>query len=161
MARAAPQRINQAWGQACWAGLLGTIEPMLLRDAEAMGMACGLELPVPYLDHQLMEIALRMPLRYQRAGKGLLRQACGELLPPGNLKQQNLGLGLPMAVWMNSALREMCLFRLNCLLQSGWLHPAWIHQQWQAFETNQLHWKPAWTLVVLGTFSLRETNLKT
>jgi hypothetical protein len=50
-----------------------------------------------------VKIALRMPQRYQRAGKGLLRQACGELLPPGHLKRQNLGLGLPMAVWMNGA----------------------------------------------------------
>ena len=116
---------------------------------------------MPYLDHQLVEIALRMPQRYQRVGKGLLRQACGELLPAGHLKQPNLGLGLPMAAWMNGPLREMCLSHLNCLQQSGWLHPAWIRQQWQAFETNQLHWKRAWNLVVLGACSLRETNLKT
>ena len=156
-----PQRISQAWGQARWAELFGTTEPMLLRDADAMGMACGLELRVPYLDHQLVEIALRMPQRYQCAGKGLLRQACGELLPPGHLKQPNLGLGLPMAAWMNGPLREMCLFHLSCLQQSGLLHPAWIRQQWQSFEANQLHWKRAWILVSLGAFSLHETNFKT
>ena len=60
----APQRITQAWGQTSWADLFGYTEPMLLRDSDAMSMACGLELRVPFVNHQLVEIALRMLQRF-------------------------------------------------------------------------------------------------
>ena len=69
--QSAPQRITQAWGQTSWAELFGYTEPMLLRDSDAMSMACGLELRVPFLDHQLVEIALRMPQRFQKPGKAI------------------------------------------------------------------------------------------
>jgi asparagine synthase (glutamine-hydrolysing) len=152
----APQRITQAWGQTSWAELFGYTEPMLLRDSDAMSMACGLELRVPFMDHQLVEIALRMPQRFQRPGKGLLRQACADLFPPGYMNRPKQGFALPMAAWMRGPLLELCRSRLESLRQSGWLNPAWISQQWQAFEAGQLNWPRAWSLVVLGEFAHRE-----
>jgi asparagine synthase (glutamine-hydrolysing) len=152
----APQRITQAWGQTSWAELFGYAEPMLLRDSDAMSMACGLELRVPFLDHQLVEIALRMPQRFQRPGKGLLRQACADLFPPGYLDRPKQGFALPMGGWMGGALRPLCLSRLEALEQSRWLDASWIRQQWHAFEAGQLNWPRAWSLVVLGEFAQRE-----
>jgi asparagine synthase (glutamine-hydrolysing) len=152
----APQRITQAWGQTSWAELFGYTEPMLLRDSDAMSMACGLELRVPFMDHQLVEIALRMPQRFQRPGKKLLRQACADLFPPGYTNRPKQGFALPMAVWMRGPLLELCRSRLEGLQQSGWLDTAWISQQWQAFEAGQLNWSRAWSLVVLGEFAQRE-----
>jgi hypothetical protein len=61
-----------------------------------------------------------------------------------------------MAAWMRGPLLELCRSRLEGLQQSGWLDPAWISQQWQAFEAGQLNWPRAWSLVVLGEFAQRE-----
>jgi asparagine synthase (glutamine-hydrolysing) len=152
----APQRITQAWGQTTWAELFGYTEPMLLRDSDGMSMACGLELRVPFLDHQLVEIALRMPQRFQRPGKLLLRQACADLFPPGYLDRPKRGFALPMEAWMLGPLRPLCLSRLAALEQSGWLDASWIIQQWQAFEAGQLNWPRVWSLVVLGEFNKTE-----
>jgi asparagine synthase (glutamine-hydrolysing) len=152
----APQRITQAWGQTSWAELFGTTEPMLLRDSDVMSMACGLELRVPFLDHQFVEITLRMPQRYHRPGKKILRQACEDLFPTGYLDLPKQGFALPMASWMRGPLKELCLARLQALRQTGWLDPAWIRQQWQAFEAGQLNWPKAWSLVLLGEFAQRE-----
>ena len=152
----APQRITQGWGQTSWAELFGYAEPMLLRDSDVLSMACGLELRVPFLDHQLVEIALRMPQRFQRPGKQLLRQACADLFPPGYLNQPKQGFALPMDAWMRGPLHHLCQSRLQALEQSGWLNPPWIRQQWQAFEAGQLNWPRAWNLVVLGEFAQRE-----
>jgi asparagine synthase (glutamine-hydrolysing) len=152
----APQRITQAWGQTSWAELFGYTEPMLLRDSDVMSMASGLELRLPFMDHQFVEIALRMPQRFQRPGNGLLLTACADLFPPGYLNRPNQGLALPMAAWMRAPLLELCRSRLEVLQQSGWLDPAWISQQWQAFEAGQLNWPRAWSLVVLGEFAQRE-----
>jgi asparagine synthase (glutamine-hydrolysing) len=152
----APQRITQAWGQTSWAELFGYAEPMLLRDSDGMSMACGLELRVPFLDHHLVEISLRMPQRFQRPGKGLLRQACADVFPPGYLDRPKQGFTLPMAAWMLGPLLPLCLSRLQSLEQVGWLDAGWINQQWQAFEDGQLNWPRAWSLVVLGEFAQRE-----
>jgi asparagine synthase (glutamine-hydrolysing) len=148
-----PQHITQAWGQTSWAELFGYTEPMLLRDSDMMSMASGLELRVPFLDHQLVEIALRMPQRFHRPGKLLLRQACADLFPSGYLNRSKQGFSLPMAAWMRGPLRELCRLRLEALQEIDMLDSDWISDQWQAFENGQLHWTRAWTLVVLGQFT--------
>lgn len=156
--QSAPQRITQAWGQTSWAELFGYTEPMLLRNSDAMSMACGLELRVPFLDHQLVEIALRMPQRYQNPGKSLLRKACADLFPARYLNRPKQGFTLPMDAWMRGPLRQLCLGRLETLQQADWLDPAWILNQWHAFDNCQLHWARAWSLVVLGEFARRDAQ---
>jgi asparagine synthase (glutamine-hydrolysing) len=154
-----PQHITQGWGQSSWAEIFGTTEPMLLRDSDGMSMTCGLELRVPFLDHRMVEIALRMPKRYQRPGKRLLRAACQDLFPAGYLDHPKQGFTLPMRTWMLGPLRTHCESRLEALQMSGWLEPGWITRQWNSFEGQQLHWNRAWSLVVLGEWALREQHL--
>lgn len=152
------QRITQPWGQVSWAELFGYTEPMLLRDSDVMSMACGLELRVPFLDHQLVEIALRMPQRYHKHGKSLLRQACADLFPAGYLSRPKQGFALPMDAWMRGPLRQLCLGRLESLQQADWVDSAWIKSQWQCFDAGQIHWTRVWSLVVLGEFARRDVQ---
>ncbi|MFN7634642.1 MAG: asparagine synthase-related protein, partial [Acetobacteraceae bacterium] len=56
-----------------WAALFGSREPRLLRDSDVFSMASSLELRVPFLDHRLVELALRLPQRFHGPAKGLLR----------------------------------------------------------------------------------------
>jgi asparagine synthetase B (glutamine-hydrolysing) len=150
-----PQRITQGWGQISWADLFGTTEPLLLRDSGALSLAAGLELRMPFLDHRIVEIALRMPQRYQRPGNGLLQSACQDLLPAGYPDRAQQGFSLPMRAWMLGPLSSLCHSRLEDLQASGWLQPAWVNHQWQAFESGHLHWSCAWCLVVLGQWAMR------
>lgn len=153
-----PERITQGWGKTSWAELFGTIEPMLLRDADAISTACGLEIRLPYLDHRIAEIALRMPQRFQSPGQRLLRDACIDLFPPGYVDRPKQRSSLPMASWMRGSLRDHCQARLEVLQHSGWLDPQWIIRQWQTFEAGQLPWHRVWTLVVLGQFCLQHPD---
>lgn len=145
-----PARIIQAWGKTCWLNLFLNTEPTLLRDADAAGIDCGLQLRLPYLDHRIVEIALRMPQRFQLSGDGLLFLACRDILPPGHLPRRRPSFTLPMEAWMLGPLRDHCRFRLDALRASGWLNPSWIDGQWQAFERGQIHWHRAWSLMMLG-----------
>lgn len=151
----ASQRISQAWGQTSWSELFGYTEPMLLRDSDVMSMACGIELRVPFLDHQLVETALRMPQYFQSHGKTLLRQSCADLFPRGYLNRPKQGFALPMSTWMRGPLQAMCQHRLNSLKASGLIHPQWIDNQWSRFIKQELNWPIPWCLVVLGEFHLR------
>jgi asparagine synthase (glutamine-hydrolysing) len=111
---------------------------------------------VPFLDHRIVEIALRMPQRFQHPGSALLLQACADLFPPGYMERPRQGISLPMAAWMRGPLRELCQIRLDALKASGWLDQAWIAGQWQAFEAGQIRWSRTWRLVVLGELASRE-----
>lgn len=150
-----PARITQGWGQISWAELFGYCEPMLLREADAPGMVSRLELRMPFLDHRLVEIALRLPQRFQSPGNGLLKSACADLFPPCYFDGPKHRYALPMARWMRGPLREHCRSRLQALQASCWLDAGWISEQWQAFEAGRLAWPQAWSLVVLGEFSSR------
>lgn len=152
---APPVPLAQGFAQISWAELFGYCEPMLLRDSDVFSMASSLELRVPFLDHRLVETALRLPQRVHGPAKGLLREACRDLFPAGYLNRPKQGFTLPMRPWMLGPLRSLCLDRLDALEASGWLDPRWIHRQWQAFEGDQLRWTRAWNLVVLGEFAAR------
>ena len=128
---------------------------MLLRDSDVFSMASSLELRVPFLDHRLVELALRLPQRFHGPAKGLLREACLDLFPPNYLNRPKQGFTLPMRPWMLGPLRELCENRIERLQASGSLDPLWVRRQWEAFEADQLRWTRAWNLVVLGEFARR------
>lgn len=151
-----PSRITQQWGRISYAELFAYTEPMLLRDSDVMSMASSLELRVPFLDHRIVELALRMPQRFQRCGKQLLRETFSDLFPVDYLHQPKRGFGLPMSLWIQGPLRTACIARLERLKDSGLLTPTWVDAQWLSFLAGHLHWTRIWSLIVLGEFSLRE-----
>ncbi len=58
---------------------------LFLKRADALGMAHSLELRVPFLDRQIVELASRIPAHlmvHSRTEKYILRQAFAPLLPP-------------------------------------------------------------------------------
>lgn len=149
---------DNPWSTISLAELYGYTEPMLLRDSDMMSMACGLELRVPFLDQRLVEFCMRLPQRFQSPGKSLLRQSCQDLFPLGYLERHKQGFLLPMRRWMLGPLHDLCLDRLDCLVNSQLLNSSWIQRQWQLFEVGQLSWTRVWTLVVLGEFAYRQVN---
>jgi asparagine synthase (glutamine-hydrolysing) len=54
-----------------------------VKRVDNMTMAWGLEARVPFLDHQLVELAARIPAQYKLAegGKGVLKQAARSVIP--------------------------------------------------------------------------------
>jgi asparagine synthase (glutamine-hydrolysing) len=154
-----PHPSFDTWGMCTWAELFGYTEPMLLRDADVMSMACGLEIRVPYLDYRIVEFALFTARRFQRPGKYLLRSAFSDLFPPRYLSREKQGFALPMKAWMLGPLRPLCRTRLEFLRDSGCLDPTWIAQQWASFEAGYLNWPRAWSLVVLGEFAYRDSTI--
>ena len=54
-----------------------------VKRVDNMSMAWGLEARVPFLDHELVELAARMPARHKLAsgGKGILKDAARQVIP--------------------------------------------------------------------------------
>ena len=144
--------LPHSWSKICWAELFSYTEPMLLRDADVMSMSHGLEVRVPFLDHRLVEFALRLPKSHHRLHKKLLYDSCSDILPTDFRLRPKKGFYLPMREWMLGPLLPLCNSKLLSLCDSGSLNPIWVNQVWSDFVCGAEHWTKAWALVVLGEF---------
>ena len=136
--------------QVSWGELQGYMMPMLLRDSDQMSMAVGLELRVPFLDHELVEGVLRIPQRYKQGTgtKPLLVEAFRADLLPEVYNRPKQGFALPMDKWIRGPLHNFT--RDGIQHSSEWLGLQEPLQNWQAFVAGKLHWTRIWGWVTLG-----------
>jgi len=75
----------------------------LLMKQDNMSMAASLESRVPFLDHDLVEFAMRIPRKFQLSGltgKRILKKAVADLLPRSIINQPKLGFPTPWPGWL-------------------------------------------------------------
>jgi asparagine synthase (glutamine-hydrolysing) len=75
----------------------------LLMKQDNMSMAASIESRVPFLDHVLVEWAMRVPAKIQihgTAGKRILKKAMEGLLPDSILYRPKLGFPTPWSGWL-------------------------------------------------------------
>jgi asparagine synthase (glutamine-hydrolysing) len=80
----------------------------LLPKVDRMAMAHGLEVRSPFLDHELVEFALRLPRATRVRGmsrKRAIKAAAADLLPPEILDRRKRGFGVPLDRWFRTDLR--------------------------------------------------------
>jgi asparagine synthase (glutamine-hydrolysing) len=73
-------------------------------------MANSLEARSPFLDHEVMEFAARLPVDLKLRGKQakyLLKRAFPEMLPAENVSRRKMGFGVPVGEWFRSSLRSL------------------------------------------------------
>ncbi len=90
----------------------------LLMKQDNMSMAASIESRVPFLDHELVEFAMRIPqnlLVNGMAGKDILKKAMQDLLPRSTVHRTKLGFPTPWSQWLSGSRLE-CIRRL--LLQA-------------------------------------------
>jgi asparagine synthase (glutamine-hydrolysing) len=78
----------------------------LLMKQDNMSMAASIESRVPFLDHELVEFATRIPREVQLkglAGKHILKKATEDLLPHSILYRPKLGFPTPWSGWLSGA----------------------------------------------------------
>lgn len=79
----------------------------LLVKADRMSMANSLELRVPFLDHRLVEFALRLPpsLKFRNgSGKYVLKRYCEGFLPKRIVHRRKAGFPVPTKSWFRGEL---------------------------------------------------------
>jgi asparagine synthase (glutamine-hydrolysing) len=81
-----------------------------LVKVDRASMAHGLEVRPPLLDHELLELAARIPSRWKVRGgatKWILKQAYRDRLPEAVLGRPKQGFEVPIDSWLRGPLREM------------------------------------------------------
>jgi len=104
-----------------------------LTYTDKMSMAAGVEVRVPFLDHELVEFAARIPDRLKQrgaTGKWVLKRAMEPFLPRDVIYRSKTGFGAPLRRWMRVELRELLLDLLSeeSLRRRGLFDPEAVHR---------------------------------
>lgn len=81
----------------------------MLVKVDTMSMAHSLEVRVPFLDHELVDFAFQLPVRYKINGKmrkRILQDAFRKDLPEQIYNRSKHGFEVPMLEWLRGAFRE-------------------------------------------------------
>ncbi len=96
-------------------GMLAADTATLLPDAfltkvDRASMACSLEVRPPLIDHEVLELAARIPSRFKvhrGETKWLLKRAYAKTLPRDAVWRAKHGFEIPVDAWLRGPLREM------------------------------------------------------
>lgn len=96
-------------------GMIAADVAMVLPDdflvkVDRASMAHGLEVRPPLLDHELLELAARIPSHWKVKGgqtKWIFKQACGPRLPANVAQRPKQGFDVPVDAWLRGPLRPM------------------------------------------------------
>ncbi len=132
-----------------------------LVKTDRASMAHGLEMRVPLLDHELLELAARIPSRckiHRGQGKWIFKQAFRRQLPSDILRRRKHGFELPIDAWLKGPLRPMfeeCVLnrqaRVHSLIdQETASHLFSAHKSGMGRHGNVL-----WSLLVLARWAER------
>ena len=142
-----------AFNRVAFAEMDVYLRNVLLRDADVMGMAHGLEIREPLLDHELVETVLALGDDVKSGGPGpkpLLAAAVGRELPPHTPRRAKRGFSLPLDRWMRGALRPevesvLCDASVGGPVGEA-LDPEVVRSVWCGFLAGRRHWTEAWAL---------------
>lgn len=130
------------------------LQNVLLRDTDQMSMAHALEVRVPFMDHDLVELVLGIPDEYKlgQPNKRLLVEAMGNLVPTSISQRTKMGFTLPFAQWMRNELKAYTKDRIMYLANYPFFQERALHRLWTGFLANDgsVSWSRVWMLAVLG-----------
>src|SRR6185295_14395233 len=92
----------------------------ILTKVDIASMANGLEVRCPFLDREVVDLALRMPTP-GRQNKAVLRTAFRDLLPASILGRGKMGFGVPLTDWLRGGLSPMLEEAMATLSKRGLL----------------------------------------
>jgi len=127
----------------------------LLVKVDITSMANSLEARSPFLDHEVMEFAARLPVEIKFRGrrlKSLLKLAFADLLPLENVNRRKMGFGVPVGQWFRGPLRELlqdALFSQQSLERGCFREPEVRRLVDEHLESVADHSFQLWNLLML------------
>jgi len=93
-----------------WLDFLTYLPDNLLVKVDRGTMLASIEARAPYLDREVMELALAAPSALKVRGfttKAILKEAARGLVPDAVIRRKKRGLSVPVARWLNAGLRPL------------------------------------------------------
>jgi len=127
----------------------------LMVKTDRASMANSLEVRCPFLDHEFIEFAAKIPSALKRNGadgKVVLKKAVAGLLPEEILRKKKSGFGIPLARWfredLSTSLRAMLLD--ETARKRGLFHQGFIKMMIEDHVSGKRDWSNRlWSLLFL------------
>lgn len=132
-----------AGNQASWIEMNMYMQNQLLRDADVMGMAHGIEIRVPFLDAEFLSLALQIasPVKYSSGlPKQLLINSFVNQLPSQIWERPKMGFTMPYHAWFAKS-----GYVKNIMQQSG----RNSIKTYNRFKDGQMHWSQFMAMFLL------------
>ena len=129
--------------QASWLETNMYMQNQLLRDADTMSMAHGLEIRVPYLDKEFARLAFKIQsnVKYKGAlGKQLLIDSFKDIVPRLIWDRPKMGFSFPFKEWLSNSSYSTATNGEDLKMY----HTKLIN--------NQMHWSQFFTLLLMRSY---------
>jgi len=122
------------------ADLLTYLPGDVLHKVDRMSMAHGVEVRSPFLDVDLVNLALSIPDEVRLPGretKPLLRRLAEQRLPPKVVRARKRGFGVPLDDWFRGPLKTIAadLFEASHLVTDGVFKPKFWEPYWTEHQS--------------------------
>jgi asparagine synthase (glutamine-hydrolysing) len=138
-----------------FAGMMTSLPNDLLVKMDIASMASSLETRSPFLDHEVVEFAARLPanlkLRYGMHRKYLLKRLARRFVPAQNIDRPKMGFGVPVGGWLRGSLQSFgadVLFSQRAR-QRGYFRPDTVAHLWTEHQSGTKdNAYPLWMLLM-------------
>lgn len=150
-----------------WMTALDTLSYLpddILCKVDRASMSCALEARVPFLDHEVVASAWRIPpaLRFGCGDKPLLRRLLAAQLPAAAVKPGKQGFSVPIGPWLRGPLRAWAeeLLDPGLLRAQGLLRPEPVRAAWcRLLRGRDAEHARLWNVLMLQAW-LREWGIE-
>ena len=128
-----------AYNQASWIELNLFMQNQLLRDVDVMSMTHGIEIRVPFLDREFVDLSMQINDQLKSQGqlpKQLLIDSFKDILPEPVWNRPKMGFGLPFKKWL-----------ANDELVKDLINPN--GSAYKSFASGNMHWSQLLSLVLI------------
>jgi asparagine synthase (glutamine-hydrolysing) len=135
--------------------LISYLPDDILVKVDRASMQVSLESRAPFLHHEVVEFACRVPLQFkirQGQSKWLIRRVLDRYLPTHLIDRPKRGFGIPLRTWLAGPLRDWAeaLLRPARLRQQGFLNPSAVTQLWASHSRGARRVQDRlWTVLML------------
>jgi asparagine synthase (glutamine-hydrolysing) len=136
----------------------------ILTKVDRASMAHGLEVRVPFLDHDYVSWAASLPTKHKLnsgSGKYILKKALEPLLPHEVLYRSKMGFAVPLDMWFRGSLSEHMTESLQGerLLGSGIFNPGALASLGKDHRSGRRDYSAVlWALLMFDGFLQTSTN---
>ncbi|MEZ4398736.1 MAG: asparagine synthase (glutamine-hydrolyzing) [Kofleriaceae bacterium] len=140
--------------RAMYAETLANLPDDLLVKVDRAAMSTGLETRLPFLDHEVVALAWRLPFATKvggARGKLVLRHILDKQLPMALFERPKMGFMIPLADWLRGPLRPWAeaLLDERRLREAGLFDPVPIRRRWHGFLAGVDDWRSSlWPILV-------------
>jgi len=118
----------------------------ILTKVDRASMGVSLETRVPFIDHRVVEFAVKLPLNMkirQNETKWIARRILSQYLNREMIDRPKMGFAVPVGVWMRGPLREWAesLLSANRLREDGIFNVGAIRQKWDEHMSGKRNWQ--------------------